>query len=68
MRDIVKRQVEFGENPKYYYEFFGLSTETKPTEDVATGSQFTELDTATVFGFEESTINWYPEINLGGGS
>lgn len=57
MRAIVKRQVEFGENPKYYYELFGLSTEEKPTEDVASGSLFTELDTATVYGYEESTDN-----------
>ena len=68
MRDVVKRQVIFGEHPKYYYEIYGLYGETKPTEDVLSGSRFTEMDTATVFCFSEDDTNWYPIIVLGGGS
>lgn len=38
--------------------FMGLSTETKPTDGLATGSLFIELDTGTVYYFNEATLTW----------
>lgn len=38
--------------------YFGLSTETKPTESLATGSLFIELDTGTVYYFNEASTTW----------
>jgi len=37
-----------------YYEYAGVSTDTKPTEMVATGSLFLEVDTGDVFLFNEA--------------
>lgn len=37
--------------------FFGLSTDTKPT-DVTNGSLFVEMDTARLFLFDEDTNSW----------
>ena len=38
--------------------FMGLSTEAKPTEGLATGSLFIELDTGTVYYFNEASTTW----------
>ena len=38
--------------------YFGLSTEAKPTDGLATGSLFIELDTGTVYYFNEATTTW----------
>ena len=47
-----------------YMEFAGLSTDTKPTEEVATGSVFLEVDTSKVYFYDESTSTW---LEAGGG-
>jgi hypothetical protein len=39
--------------PLYYGEYFGLSTDTKPTDGIVTGSKFTEVDTGKVYLFDE---------------
>lgn len=44
---------------KYYIETAGLSTETKPTEDLVTGSLFFEVDTGKVYAFDEVSGTWY---------
>ena len=49
-----------------YYEYAGLSTDTKPTEHVATGSTFTEVDTGHVYFFNEETGKWGDPFNEGG--
>ena len=49
-----------------WYKFAGLSTEAKPTEGVATGSLFHEVDTATVYAFDAYTQTWYVQCELGG--
>lgn len=36
----------------------GLSTDTKPTECVANGSTFIEMDTRTVYLFDEENRLW----------
>jgi hypothetical protein len=46
--------------------FRGLSTDTKPT-DVANGSRFLEIDTGTVYYFDEENAEWYAVSSGGGG-
>ncbi len=36
----------------------GLSTDTKPTEDVAPNSIFVEIDTSTVYYFDADKGSW----------
>ena len=44
---------------KTYYEFAGLSTDTKQTEKVATGSTFLEVDTGDVYLFDAENSIWH---------
>jgi hypothetical protein len=39
--------------PALYIEGFCLSTDTKPTDGLATGSRLTEVDTGKVYLFDE---------------
>ena len=39
-------------------EFNGLSTDTKPTDAVRNGSKFVEMDTKTVYLFDEENQEW----------
>lgn len=51
-------------------EYYGLSTDTKPTENVATGSVFIEVDTGATFLYDEEGEDW-TEVesgSSGGGS
>ena len=43
---------------KRYIEAFGLSTDSKPTSGIITGSTFVEVDTAKVYLFNESSSAW----------
>lgn len=45
--------------------YAGLSTDTKPTTDLATGSFFLEVNTSKAFFFDEASGNW---IEAGGAS
>lgn len=47
-----------GAYPSNYIEASGLSTDSKPTENVAQGSIFVESDTGDVYIFTESTQTW----------
>jgi hypothetical protein len=38
-------------------DYTGLSTDTKPTDDVKDGSTFYELDTSTLWEYSEYNIN-----------
>jgi len=40
------------------YEFRGLSTDTKPTENVGNGSLFFEMDTSKWYMFDASANTW----------
>lgn len=54
---------------KTYYEYAGLSTDTKPTgSDIATGSLFLEVDTGDVYAYDEVGATWNKIASLGGGS
>ena len=51
IRIIVDRPFEGGKN---YIEAAGLSTDTKPTGTIITGSLFLEADTGKVYVFDET--------------
>lgn len=38
--------------------FFGLSTDTKPTDYIANGSVFIEMDTSKVYFFDAANSQW----------
>lgn len=38
--------------------YYGLSTDTKPTTAVGNGSAFIEMDTSSLFFFDESSTEW----------
>ena len=43
---------------KHYIEAAGLSTDTKPSEDLVTGSLFLEVDTGKVYAYDEVSGTW----------
>lgn len=43
---------------KYIRTYFGNSSETKPTADLADGSVFVEVDTGNAVLFNESAGSW----------
>lgn len=50
-----------------YFEYAGLSTDTKPTEDIiATGSVFIEVDTGDVYFFNEEGSSDHEWVKVGG--
>ena len=49
-----------------YIEAFGLSTDTKPTSGIITGSKFTEVDTGIEYCFDEESRVWTAQ-NSGNG-
>lgn len=48
---------------KRIIEAYGLSTDTKPTDDVLTGSIFIEIDTGNAYFYDEENTEW---IKAGG--
>ena len=46
----------------------GLSTETKPTEGIATGSVFYEVNTGDEYMYNEASGTWVKQPSSGGGS
>ena len=52
-----------------YVEAAGLSTDSKPTAGLATGSLFLEVNTGDIYAFEEGTTPAWDKIAvLGGGT
>lgn len=43
---------------KKYVELFGLSTDSKPTTGIVTGSVFVEVNTGKCYLFNESSSTW----------
>lgn len=43
----------------YGYDIRGLSTDTKPTENIPNGSVFIEIDTAKGYLFDGENKRWY---------
>ena len=50
----------FTEDRKYA-EMFGMSSDDKPAEGLATGSKFTEVDTGIVYLFDEVSGEWFAQ-------
>ena len=48
-----------GDTPKRA-EYYGLSTDTKPTKGVNNADVFFEMDTGSVFVFDEENQVWLP--------
>ena len=63
IRAIVERKFT---DQKKYVELYGLSTDTKPTTGIITGSKFTEVDTGIACLFDEESATWTPS-NAGNG-
>lgn len=49
-----------------YFEYAGIHTDTKPTEKVATGSLFVEVDTGDVYIYDEASTTWNKLCSFGG--
>lgn len=43
---------------KQILTYFGLSADTKPTEEVANGSAFIEMDTGNLYFYDAENSNW----------
>ena len=56
----------FGAPQKRYVEVACLSSDTKPTEGIATGSIAVEADTGKVFFFNEATSSWVEQFSFQG--
>ena len=57
---MIRATVErvFTPDGKKYVELFGLSTDSKPTTGIVTGSVFVEVDTGKCFLFNEDASEW----------
>ena len=53
------------EGTKRYIEAACLSTDTKPVDDLVTGSVMIEVDTSKAYMYDEDSSEW---VELGGGS
>ena len=62
IRKLVDRY--FDENKKYS-EMFGLSTDTKPTSGLVTGSKFTEVNTGDEYLFDETGDGTWTKVSAG---
>ena len=51
-------EIVFDDDQKYS-EMFGLSTDTKPTTGLVTGSSFVEVDTGNAYLFDEVSGDWH---------
>ena len=49
-----------------YAEYAGLSSESKPTENLVTGSLFHEVDTAIIYAFNATAGEWVGQLDMGG--
>lgn len=52
------------ENKGGYAEYAGLSTDSKPTEGVATGSIFVEVDTGKVYFYNSDGAAWVEQFSF----
>lgn len=47
-------------------EYDGLSTDTKPTDDVRNGCVFVEMDTGSIYLYDEENGEWIEQPASGG--
>ena len=65
IRILVEKIID---GDKKYIEAAGLNDDTKPTENLVTGSLFLEVDTGDVYAFAEGdSPDWNKIAELGGG-
>ena len=62
IRAIVENQFTA---EKKYVELFGLSTDSKPTTGIVTGSKFTEVDTGDEYLFDEAGDGTWTKVKAG---
>jgi hypothetical protein len=55
------------DNEHHYIHAVGLSTDTKPTTGIITGSKFVAVDTGTGYLFDEAAGEWNENQQGGGG-
>lgn len=55
-----------GGNNKEYVEYTCLASDTKPTIGIITGSICVEVDTGTVFFFDETAGEWVEQFSFQG--
>lgn len=53
----ITKEENFASDKKYI-EAFGLSTDTKPTSGIVTGSVFVEVNTGKAYLFNEDSSAW----------
>jgi len=56
IRVIENKQQGYGD--KHYIEAAGLSTDTKPTANLITGSLYLAVDTGKIYAFDEVSEAW----------
>lgn len=71
VRILISNPIEqyYGAGAKRYVELACISSDTKPTEGIATGSIAVETDTGTVFFFNEegnSGSEWVEQFSFQG--
>lgn len=62
VRELVRRMYN---DSLAYVEYAGISTDTKPTTGIVTGSRFTEADTGDVYMFYEADTPAWGKIQAG---
>lgn len=65
IRKLVEKAYSDGKN---YVELACLSSDTKPTAGIVTGSLALEVDTGDMYAFDETGAEWDKIVALGGGS
>ena len=56
---MIRKMVDrFYDEDLKYSEMFGLSTDSKPTAGLISGSKFTEVDTGDIYLFDEEGKTW----------
>lgn len=62
VRELVRRAYT---EELAYVEYAGVSTDTKPTTGLVTGSKFTEADTGDVYMFYEADTPAWGKVTAG---
>ena len=58
---VSQYEVDFNgslKNQPVRSRLYGLSTDTKPTTNVANGSEFVEMDTSTIYFYDRANSEW----------
>ena len=53
VREYNHKEDKYKKSGKAFRDFYGKSTDTKPTEGLLTGSTFYEIDTGKTYMFDE---------------